>query len=405
MLLLLRRWPLLAPGLVMLALFGYAVAPGLSGTSDSVHYLWAAHTLRTMRQLLSPDGTPYRFWGPLYPTLLAGFHGPAGVRLLHGGALLAQLGLWYWLGRWLLTPGRALALAWLVALSTAVLVPAKFIWSEPVFGALTAAYICTLLAWGRTGRPGWLVLATVAGFLVPLQRTSGFFLLAGAGVGLLLAGQWRNWRLLVPHWLGCAAGGLAWNYYAELVAGPPVYQAVLGWAVLGQSIADYGFILTRWFVPLGASWVKPLALVWALVLPLLFWLLWPRGNSQPWRNRPAAQSEKFTSRQSLRLLWCIALVNILALLVAVNASRAAAGPHDAERYCAILVGPVVILALARWPVGAAGAWPLAEGQWRWAGRLLLAGWLAYSAVRVGHNMHALRQGTPMEWPAATASQP
>ncbi|WP_460504197.1 hypothetical protein, partial [Hymenobacter agri] len=79
---------LLAVGvLVQLGLFAYCTAPGLAGTSDSRLYLYAAHMLRATSQLLHPDGSPYRYWPPLYPLLLAAVGSLNGVRLLHGAAL------------------------------------------------------------------------------------------------------------------------------------------------------------------------------------------------------------------------------------------------------------------------------------------------------------------------------
>ena len=389
----------LLPGLAMLALFLYMTGTGLGGTSDSVNYLWAAHTLRAAGHLLAPDGTPYRFWGPLYPMVLAACYSPTAVRVLHGTALLVQLVLYHRVGRWFLPSNRAVMLAWVVALSTAVLVPAKFIWSETVFGALAALYFYALLAWGKDSRIGWLALATATGFLLPLQRTSGFFLLAGAGVGLLLTGLWRGrWRPLLGHWVGCAAGGLAWNYYAEAVAGPPVYQGMRSWAALGSSMADYGYILVRWFVPLAHSWLGLYPILWAIALAGVLLLLWPLGSRVAALGGVEGAAHSFAPLQSLRLLWWVVLVTILALLLATAVTRAAAGPYDAERYCAVLVGPVGLLALAGWPVSGASGLPRL-GWGPWVGRALLAGWLVYSVVRVGHNAQQLRQRPPMVWPA------
>lgn len=324
--------------------------------------------------------------------LLAVFFSFGGVRVLHGAALLAQVVLWARMGRWLLPPSRLAGLPWLVALSTAVLVPAKFIWAEPVYGALAAAYFYALLAWSRSGRGGWLAVATMAGFLLPLQRTSGFFLLAGAGVGMLLTGQWRRyWRPLLGHWVGCAVGGLVWNYYAEMVAGPPVYQAVRGWAALSSSVADYGYVLARWFLPLAASWLAAWTGLWALALPTLLLLLWPRDNRQTRETELTNTVPIATSNQHLRLLWWVVVVTLVALLGATNATRAAAGPHDAERYSAVLVGPVMLLALA--------SWPASKGQsWFRLSRVLLVVLLLYAAGRAGHNAHRLRRYPSVTWP-------
>ncbi|WP_310393468.1 hypothetical protein [Hymenobacter sp.] len=399
----LRRWPWLLPGLALLGLFLYMTGPGLGGTSDSVHYLWAARSWRATGQLLAPSGAPYRFWGPLYPLLLATFFSPAGVRMLHGAALLAQVALWGQLGRWLLPAGPAPWLPWLVALSTAVLVPAKFIWSETVFGALGAVYFFALLAWGRSGRRGWLGLATAAGFLLPLQRIAGFFLLVGAGVGLLVTGQWRagRWRWLLGHWVGCAVGGLAWSYYAEVVAGPPLYQTARVWNALG-SVADYGFVLARWFVPLAAGWRNLLPGLWAIFLPGILFVLWPRKSGPQGPENAPASTQSFT-RHSLRLLWWVVLTVLAALLLATRATRAAIGPDSAERYCAALVGPVALLALARWPSADGGRLRWAGKARRWLGPVLLGGWLAYSAARAGHNAQQQRHRPPMVWPAAPSA--
>ncbi|MDO7852057.1 hypothetical protein [Hymenobacter convexus] len=384
----------------LLELFLYMTATGMGGTSDSAYYQWAAHTWRETGQLLAPDGRPYRYWGPLYPVLLAGFYGPVGVRVLHGTALAVYLGIWARLGQRLLPLGRQMWLPWLVALSAALLVPAKYVWSETVFGALGAIYLYALLAWTRHRQTGWLWVATVAGFLLPLQRTAGFLLLAGAWAGLLLTALWRGkGRVLLLHALGCVAGGLAWNYYAEVLAGPKLYQATRPWDAWG-SVADYGFVLVRWLVPLGAAWRDAAPTLWVAALPVFLFCLFPAKITPLLSHEaPAEQVMPAMALQELRLLWWAVVVNIGALLLATGALRAATGPHNAERYCAALVGPVLLLVLARWPDVSVEA--VRKGKLvRWLGGALLAGWLAYSAVRVGHNAQQLRARPAMAWPAA-----
>ena len=184
-------WLVAVGALVQLALFAYVAAPGLAGTGDSRYYLHAAQTLRESGQLLNIDGTPYRFWPPLYPVLLAVTGSLAGVRLLHGAALLGSLLLWGWLGRQLLPARRALLLPLLLALGTPGLLVGKFVWAECIFTLLAAAYAALLLQWLRSARGEWMVMATVAGLLLPWQRTLGLFWLAGVGAALLV-GSWRH---------------------------------------------------------------------------------------------------------------------------------------------------------------------------------------------------------------------
>ena len=390
------------PGLVMLTLYALMVSPGLGGTSDSIHYIWAAHTWRDTTSLLSPDGRPYRFWGPLYPLLIAAFYGSFGVRILHGVALLAHLSLWCRVGMWFLAPGPARWLPWFIALSSAILVPAKFIWSETVFGALAAAYMYAVVSWSRNKRAGRLGLATAVGFLLPLQRTMGFFLLAGVGVGLVLTGQWRGqWRGLLLHWAGCAAGGLAWNYYAEVLAGPPMYRSAQAAEALG-AVADYGFVLARWFVPLVASWRDMAPGLWALVLMASLFFLFPKHQTRQHLTLSATDEPIAATLLRMRLVWWTVLVTVSALVMATRTGRAAVGPHDAERYCVVLVGPITLLALWQWS-RFMNARSVAANNKRWLGYILLGGWLTSSAVRAGHNVMQLRQRPAIAWPSAGIS--
>ena len=377
-------WVLVVAGLLQLTLFAYATAPGLAGTSDSRYYLHAAETLRTAGQLLHPDDTPYRYWPPLYPVLLSACGSLSGIRVLHGACLLGSLLLWSWLGRQVLPGWRALAAPLLLALSTPALLVGKFVWAESAFLLLFAAYAAVLWQWLRTGRGTWWVVLALLGLLLPLQRTLGLFLLLGAGVGLL--GQWRQlrpaqWWLLATQQAMSAAGGLLWQWHA-LLAGPSRYHPSRGWSALLSSVADFGFVLGRWLVPLpsGARALVPGAL-WAGLLVVLFALLWPR------RARPATPllAVSVPAQVLLRPLWGAAL-SLVALVAALTVfAQSAAGVHDAERYASVLFGPVVVLVLAAWP----GRWP------RWIGAGLLAGWLLGLAARSTHVAADLRQLPPL----------
>ncbi|MBH8557973.1 hypothetical protein [Hymenobacter negativus] len=407
-------WLVVVGALLQLALFAYAV-PDLAGTGDSRYYLHAAHTLRETGQLLNIDGTPYRFWPPLYPMLLAATGSLAGVRLLHGAALLGSLLLWGWLGRQLLPARRALLLPLLLALGTPGLLVGKFVWAECVFTLLAAAYAAVLLQWLRSARGEWMVMATVVGLLLPLQRTLGLFLLAGGGVALLL-GSWRHlaargrWLLLL-HLSLSGLGGLLWQVYALFVVrAPSRYHPPRGWDQLLSSAADYGFVLGRWLLPLPASarggvpeWM------WAVGLLSLFVVLWP--HRRPWRQTgalappvtpdaeaantafPATHGLSFSTQLLREALWAAA-VALVALVAALTVfAQSAAGIHDAERYASVLFGPVVILVLAAWPARAP----------RWLGAGLLGLWLLALAFRVGHVAQDLRRVPPL--PAGSFTGP
>ena len=407
-------WPfvglVVAAGLLQLALFGYVTALGLAGTGDSRYYLHAAQTLRATGLLLNPDGTPYRYWPPLYPMLLGATGSLAGIRMLHGACLLGSLLLWSWLGRQLLPPRRALVVPVLLALSTPWLLVSKFVWAESVFLLLFGAYAVALWQWLRTGRWLWWAAATAVGLLLPLQRTLGLFLLAGAGLPLLI-GAWQRLSLrrrgqLLLHLVASGAGGVLWQWYALLVAGPSRYHPSRGWSQLLSSGADYGFVVARWLLPLPtAGRVLLPDVLWAAVLVGLFALLWPRKPT----TQPAPEPNPAVSitvaetpagpmngaapdhRLLLQTLWGAGLALVVLVAALTVFAQSAAGIHDAERYASVLFAPVVLLGLAAWPAQ----------KLRWLGRALLVIWLLGAAVRVGHVALDLRRVTPL----TTASFP
>lgn len=371
-------------GLVQLALFAYATGPGLAGTSDSTYYLHAARSLRAVGRLLHPDGSAYRYWPPLYPVLVAAAGSLAGLRLLHGAGLLGSLLGWSWLGRKLLPEGRALVLPWALALGTPGLVVSKFVWGEAVFMLLFAAYAVALYQWLRTERNAWLALATLAGGLLPLQRTIGFFLLAGVGAGLLLTAI-RTPRLRFGTMLHVGLsvlGGLLWHYYALLLAAPSVYQINRGWAQFFSSMADYGFVLLRWLLPVRASWYGAGAPVgWGIGVVLVLAASWPR-------KQLSMQAPQIAATLFPRLLWASLFSFLLLILIATTFTRSAAGLYDAERYASVIFGPLLLLVLGRLPV------PHTKAG-RWLLILTVGIWLAYSAGRACSNAHALRQLPPI----------
>ncbi len=388
-------------GLVQLALFALATGPGLAGTADSGYYLHAAGTLRAAGLLLHPDGSAYRYWPPFYPVLVALGGSLGALRLLHGAALVASLVVWSRLGRWLLSGALALVFPWLLAFGTPWLVVSKFVWGETVFLALFTGYAGALFRWLRLGDARWWWVATALSFLLPLQRTAGFFLLAGVALGLLLARRAGGWKRLLPvagHiWLA-VLGGVVWHIYALLLAAPSVYRLNRGWPQLVSSAADYGFVLSRWLLPVRAAWRPELLWFWALMLLGLLALLWPRAVRPAAAVAGSSGAELSEPHRFLRVLWAAMLVFLLMLLISTTFTRSAAGLYDAERYASVLFGPVTLLALWRMRNWLEAPWG-SRGLASWLVAGFLALWVLYSAGRTVSNVLALRKLVPVEWPA------
>ncbi|UYZ60890.1 hypothetical protein [Hymenobacter latericus] len=347
----------------LLGLFAYAYGPGPGVTADSYYYLAAARSFAEHGHLLNPDGTPYRWWGPLYPVLLsAGMGNPgAWVGVLNGISLLGCLGAWGWLA-WRVVPNRPIAAGAVLALGCATpwLATAKFVWSEPVFGLLFGLYAVALYHYLQRGGPRWWLAATALGVLLPLQRTSGLFLLVGVGLGVLLAypDAWRRQRgALLLH--GAVGGlmALAWLIYARMVAPRPEFYRNKGWQGLREALADYGYVLVRWLLPVQqAEWPKHWVFA-GLLLVLLAGMLY-----LSWQQ----------SHRLIRLLSVAVVVYLLIHMGTTVVSRSGGNVYDVERYCAVVYGPFVVVLAALVSEAAA--------KRRWV-VWVLAVWLLYPAVR------------------------
>ena len=399
----LRAWlPLLVAVFALLALYGYATATGLSGTGDSRFYLFAAQSWRESGRLVNPDGTPYRYWPPLFPLLLSVFGTVARLRALHAACLVGALLFWSAVARQLLPARRAAAVPWLLAFSASALALSKFVWAETVFGLLWAGYVWALLRWRRTGSRAAFWLSAALGFLMPLQRANGMFLLLGVGAVLVLEGRQATRLVRLLHVGLVLTGAMCWYWIVRQLPGPESLYTNLGGHQLLSSLADYGFVLGRWLVPLAAGWRQAVAAgVWAAVLLGLLFALWPRSKPVadapeplPTLSQPAFDHQYAAA--FLRLLWAGAVACLLLLLLATVFSRSAAGVHDAERYVSVLYPVVVLLTLHKWPTIAPFR-SLSPAAWRRVGQVLLFAWLLYAGLRALHNAQQLHQLSPTAW--------
>lgn len=203
-----------AATLLSILLEWYSRSCGFLLTSDSLQYLSAAQSFRASGTFLSPDGSHYSYWPPLFPILLNVLPDPiwsATALNLIGkvviGWLVYQLSLFY-----LSDLRTRVAFATSVLLGLHLLLISVFIWSELVFVTLALALLHRYTKTQYRLFTGWHV---ALGFLLCLQRNAGLFWIAGLVVGWMLAGRFTARRL--AHALGfflvSTSGMWAWNIY------------------------------------------------------------------------------------------------------------------------------------------------------------------------------------------------
>ncbi len=357
------------------SLFGYATWHGLAMTSDSWNYVGAAKSLTATGQLRNANGTLYTAWPPLFPVVLALWTKflPFGWKWLQGGCLVVSLLLWGCLGQQLLTHRLLIRLYILVlAFSTPWLMCGGFLWSEPLFILLLSGYLYALHRYSKSGKASLLLWATACGMLLPLQRASGFFVLAGVGLGVAVvypAAAWRRRWLLLAHGLLTVGAGCVWQYYTLVVAAARDLQAVRGWDVGVQAATDFGHAMGRWLTPLTAQAVHGYG-----VYAVLFMLLMAIGLAVP-------------GPRFLRLLGIMVPVVLLPLVPLAWLGQSGAGLTDADRYTAVIHAPFFLLLFAQVQR------VLASQSQRRQQLIILLGfcWLAYPAARVVRNSIFLHQ--------------
>lgn len=369
------------------SLFGYATYPGLAMTPDSWNYLSAARSFATIGELRNANGTLYTAWPPLFPVLLSLWADtvPLSWKWLQVGCMASSLALWGHMGQLLLTHKVLARLYVLVlAFSTPWLMCAGFLWSEPVFLLLFSTYIYALYWYSITGNQLLLLLATLCGVLLPLQRVSGFFVLAGVGLAVVVlyparAGRQRG--ILLAHGLIVLSAGLVWQYYTLLVVESRNLQEIKEWQVWVRAADDFGHAMGRWLLPMTNRAEQG---HWAYAA--LFLLLSAIGVFVP-------------GPRFLRLLGIVVAAVLLPLVPLAWLGQSGTGLTDADRYTAVVYAPFFLLLFAQ--AQRLLPQPVSSKQQRLVWLFGLC-WLLYPAARMVRNAHYLHQREPARISASFA---
>jgi hypothetical protein len=371
-------WVLLGVGIWSI-LFGYATYHGLALTSDSWNYVGAAKSFVATGKLRNANGTLYVAWPPLFPVVLAGWATllPLGWKWLQGGCLVVSLVLWGRLGQLLLVHKFLTRLYILVLVfATPWLMCGGFLWSEPLFILLLSGYLYALYCYSTGGKISMFLWATVCAMLLPLQRVSGFFVLAGVGLGVVAlypGGAWHRRGLLMAHSTLAVLPGCIWQYYTLVVAEARNLEDVREWSVWVQAATDFGHAMGRWLTPLTAQAAQGYG--W---YALVFLLLVAVGVAVP-------------GPRFLRLLGLMLPVVLLPLVPLAWLGQSGVGLTDADRYTAVLYAPFFLLLFAQ--IQRLLVIQSAKRQQL----ILLLGfcWLLYPAARMVRNANYLHKREPV----------
>jgi hypothetical protein len=159
---------------------------GVLLTDDSRNYLSAARSFASSGEFLSPDGSYFVAWPPLFPVLLSWTSDPLPLWMIINVLLKIAIGLFIYLISTRFISNRSvqhlftLACLWGVHLTMI----SAFLWSELLFLLLLLINFMIAVSWKNSVSK--FAMICVTGFLLCLQRNAGVFYIASIFFWMLL---------------------------------------------------------------------------------------------------------------------------------------------------------------------------------------------------------------------------
>lgn len=184
--------------------------------SDSYQYLSAARSFREAGIFLSPDGSYYTIWPPLFPMILSVFDEPLNAAIwINALSKIVMGGCLFYLSNHLLKEFFTKSLYLILALiaNVSLVWISVFFLSEILFMGLVYVNIVLTLQ-PRTRSTYFFMVLT--GFLFCLQRNAGLFIIGGTSIWMLIEGKLSVKRKLFSaalYFIVCTSGQWLWNFY------------------------------------------------------------------------------------------------------------------------------------------------------------------------------------------------
>jgi hypothetical protein len=155
-------------------------------TDDSRNYLSAARSFSANGEFLSPDGSYFVAWPPLFPLLLSWFSDPLSSWMMINVLVKIAIGILIYLisKRFLTGISIQLVFTLICLCGVHLTLISVFLWSELLFLLLLLVNFLVAVSWKNSV---WkLLILLFTGFLLCLQRNAGVFFVAAFFVWILL---------------------------------------------------------------------------------------------------------------------------------------------------------------------------------------------------------------------------
>jgi hypothetical protein len=347
-----------------IALQGYGHACGLILTSDSYQYLSAALSFKASGNFLSPDGSYYTYWPPLFPVILSFFDNPEHALIWIHVLARIFIGLFiYFLANKFLEKNIIKIFFLVVSLcSVQMMMISVFLWSELIFLLLLllAVYCALRMKESSIYFLGLLLFS----FLLCLQRNAGAFIIPAVSLWIFLDSD-LTWKERITKSAILMMSGLAglflWNIYISFFIPSNFYfykhnffmDSVLNFSTLSTP-------LIRLFVP-GA---EILATFFGVILFLVVVVYVVKADH---------------SNRHLQLLGLLILFYWIGLMVMVKLDG-----YETDRYLSVVIPFVYVMSFCAVERGFKNV----NSRWQWLAVILLCLWTIYPVVRSVKNVLA-----------------
>ncbi|HET9052949.1 MAG TPA: hypothetical protein VFM90_02170 [Cyclobacteriaceae bacterium] len=260
--------------LLSLSMQWYGHRCGLLLTPDSANYVSASQSLKADGNFLSPDGSLYTYWPPLFPATLALFDSPERAALWMYAIVTILIGILsvLILNRILENNLYKVMVLFLTLSSVQFIMISVFLWSEMNFLLLVLGVTFCSLNYNKSRKhfTGLLIVA----FLMCLQRNAGVFILAGV-CGWVLLDKTLPLKIQVTRsaiiFIAGISGLVAWNIYLSVIieSGFFFYKHEFFVHAL-ENFSSVSIMLTRIFIPVS-EWIANvigIAMIVALIVQI-----------------------------------------------------------------------------------------------------------------------------------------
>lgn len=215
-----QRWPWIGAA-ILIVVFSILIelvvrSCGFLMTPDSYNYISAAKSFKEAGLFLSPDGSHFTNWPPLFPIVLSFFTKPELALTWIQIICKMIIGLFIFLLAEEFLQNTVTKIVYMSAVffSVHLLLIAVFLWSEIIFMTLLLAHI--YLSLNETNKKYYYSLLLLTGFLLCLQRNAGLFMIVSTSLWFMLdKSVFLKKRLIrnLVYIIVCSSGLWFWHFY------------------------------------------------------------------------------------------------------------------------------------------------------------------------------------------------